>query len=151
MIQTSLQTSLQTSSEAPLYVPRTLPRSLRFKRSIQFQHAKTKGQRVHTSHLIAYLVKNDQEPTRLGITVSKKVGRAHQRTYWKRILREAFRHSDLRQSKGFDVSLIAKNGMTPPKLEALIYQLNQLHQRSSALLERSNSRSQAAHASRKSQ
>lgn len=105
---------------------RSLPRALRLKSRRQFQRAQQSGRRVHTRHLIAYLVKNAQEPTRLGITVSKKVGKAHYRSYIKRLLREAFRHSDLRQSSGFDVSLIAKRGLSPPPLSELILELNSL-------------------------
>ena len=124
----------------------TLPRALRLKSSAQFQNAKRRGDRVHTPHLIVYLVDNRQHPTRLGVTVSKKVGKAHQRAYMKRLIREAFRQSSLRQSSGFDVSIIAKRGVEPPKLHELITQLNQLAQRSAK--RRSPERSSRARRSR---
>lgn len=104
----------------------TLPRALRFKDSAHFNHAKRRGVRIHTPHFIAYVVNNSDSPTRLGVTVSKKVGRAHHRAYMKRLMREAFRRSELRQSTGFDVSLIAKKDLPKPALSALIIELNRL-------------------------
>lgn len=121
--QKSIDSGESISPDRPLL---SLPKDLRFKSRGQFQRAQQSGRRIYTRHLIAYVVKNAQRPTRLGVTVSKKVGKAHYRSYIKRLLREAFRHSELRQSSGFDVSLIAKRDLSPPPLEELISELNTL-------------------------
>lgn len=105
---------------------RTLPRVLRIRKRRQFLRMQRMGARAQTTHLIAYLVKNKQRPTRLGLTVSKKFGRAHLRNRLKRLLREAFRHSELRQSHGFDISLVAKRCDRIPTRDDLVLELNQL-------------------------
>ena len=112
---------------------RSLPKTLRFKTRGQFQRAQQTGKRCHTQHLIAYLVPNADKPTRFGITVSKKVGKAHQRSYIKRLIREAFRHSLLRTSSGFDISLIAKKNLPYPRLSQLVSELNSLIQNANKL------------------
>ena len=103
---------------------KSFPRSLRLRRRGQFLHAQRRGTRLQTAHLIAYRVANKKRPTRLGITVSKKVGRAHQRNRFKRLLREAFRHSELRTMSGFDLSLVAKRTHLIPTRATLISELN---------------------------
>ena len=120
----------------------SLPKDLRFRTRGQFQRAQQVGKRYYTRHLIAYLVLNSDQPTKLGVTVSKKVGKAHQRSYLKRLIREAFRHSALRSSSGFDVSLIAKRDMPYPKLPQLITELNDLA-RGSNRLKRGSRRSRS--------
>ena len=52
--------------------------------------------------LLVYAARNDLGYPRLGLSVSKKVGKAHARNRWKRIIREAFR---LQQSEFADVVL----------------------------------------------
>ena len=120
----------------------SLPKDLRFRNRGQFQRAQQVGKRYYTRHLIAYLVLNSDQPTKLGVTVSKKVGKAHQRSYLKRLIREAFRHSTLRSSSGFDVSLIAKRDMPYPKLPQLISELDDLA-RGSTKLKKASHRSKS--------
>lgn len=124
--KTSSGSSTSSADHLSRQAEQTLPRALRFKDSAQFSHAKRRGVRVHTRHLIAYIVENVNSETRLGVTVSKKVGRAHHRAYIKRLIREAFRRSTLRQSVGFDVSLIAKKDLPAPTLVGLIAELDRL-------------------------
>ena len=126
LVYTSVASTVNSQHGCTVKTERSLPKRLRFKSRGQFQRAQQIGKRCHTQHLIAYLVLNSDKQTRFGVTVSKKVGKAHQRSYLKRLIREAFRHSVLRQSSGFDVSLIAKKDMTYPKLSQLITELNSL-------------------------
>lgn len=126
LVHMSVASTLNSQRDCAAKTERSLPKRLRFKSRGQFQRAQQIGKRCHTQHLIAYLVLNADKQTRFGVTVSKKVGKAHQRSYLKRLIREAFRHSVLRQSSGFDVSLIAKKDMTYPKLSQLITELNSL-------------------------
>ena len=126
LVYTSVVSAPSSQPDCAAKTERSLPKRLRFKSRGQFQRAQQVGKRCHTQHLIAYLVLNSDKQTRFGVTVSKKVGKAHQRSYLKRLIREAFRHSVLRQSSGFDVSLIAKKDMTYPKLSQIITELNSL-------------------------
>lgn len=56
---------------------------------------------------------NDGGPTRLGLSVSRKVGGAVCRNRWKRLIREAFRQSRATLPPGLDLVVRPKRGATP--------------------------------------
>ena len=91
----------------------SFPKRLRLQKRWQFSLVQRKGHRYHTPSLIVYYKANSNRPVRIGITVSRKVGKAHQRNRIKRLIREAFRTSELRYQKGFNLVVIAKK-QTPP-------------------------------------
>ena len=67
----------------------------------------------HTSgHADAYLVlyarKNRTQSNRVGITVSKKLGKAHVRNRVRRRLREIFRLNQSGLAQGYDMILVAR-------------------------------------------
>ncbi len=71
------------------------------------------GRKRHTRHFIVIIMQKPDGPTRLGLTVSRKVGGAVQRNLLKRRLREFFRLHYDRLSAAVDISLIAKTGAAP--------------------------------------
>lgn len=58
-------------------------------------------------------------PTRLGVTVTRKVGRAHQRNRIKRLAREVFRQERAHLPPGYDMVLVAKRNALGFTLEEL--------------------------------
>ena len=68
------------------------------------------GQKLQTKHFIIYLRVNSQPFSRLGITVSHRVGKAVQRNRVKRLLREFFRLHKKDFHRGLDLVIIAKKG-----------------------------------------
>ena len=74
--------------------------------------AQNRGRRVHTAHFVLVVASgpDPSAPSRLGITVTRKVGGAVQRNRIKRIVREAFRLSPDRLPHGVDLVVIAKPG-----------------------------------------
>lgn len=69
----------------------TLPRALRLSRREDFRRCYRKGRRDHAAHLTLYSVDNRCESSRIGMTVSRKVGKAVVRVKLKRRFREIYR------------------------------------------------------------
>ena len=83
----------------------------RIKARAHFQRTQEHGRKHHTTNfLVLVLPREDGGPTRVGITVTKKVGNAVQRNRIKRIVREVFRRERSRFPSGCDVVWIAKTG-----------------------------------------
>jgi len=61
------------------------------RKRFEFRRVRNEGRRVHTASFVIQVAANTQSPSRLGLTVSRKVGPAVRRNRIKRLLREAFR------------------------------------------------------------
>ncbi|MBF0214367.1 MAG: ribonuclease P protein component [Magnetococcales bacterium] len=84
------------------------PKSARLLTSREFQRVSSQGRRT-TSRLFILLTRDGQsEPTRIGITVSRKVGNAVHRSRVKRIIRETFRLQRPKLKPGLECVIIAK-------------------------------------------
>lgn len=68
------------------------------------------GCKLHTPHFILLLAENSFDCSRLGLTVSRKVGNAVARNRVKRNVREFFRHEVNNFSSVVDFSVVAKRG-----------------------------------------
>ena len=65
------------------------------------------GRRFYTKNFLVILKQNRRDITRLGMTVSKRVGKAVQRNRMKRLIREFFRLNKQEIPKGYDILIIA--------------------------------------------
>ena len=84
------------------------PRAHRLRSRRDFRRVQSVGRRVHTPHFIVLVDRGRAERTRLGITVSRKVGGAVVRNRVKRLVREVFRANRERFQRGHDLVVIAK-------------------------------------------
>jgi ribonuclease P protein component len=70
-----------------------------------FEELKVDSQSYKKSALIVYFKKNSFNQARIGLSVPKKIGKAHDRNRLKRIMRELFRQSPYKFF-GFDILLV---------------------------------------------
>lgn len=68
------------------------------------------GCKLNTPHFILLVLENDYNYSRLGLTVSRRIGNAVNRNRVKRQLRNFFRLSKDHFSQAIDLSVIAKPG-----------------------------------------
>lgn len=69
----------------------SFPKSQHVRRQMDFTRIYSVKTAYNNGVLLVYAARNDLGYPRLGLSVSKKVGKAHARNRWKRIIREAFR------------------------------------------------------------
>ena len=82
----------------------------RLKKRYEFKQAQLSGRRIHTPHFLIVVHPNALQNSRLGITVTKKVGNAVQRNRIKRLVREVFRRNRQLFPPSEDLVFIAKRG-----------------------------------------
>ncbi|MEW6668263.1 MAG: ribonuclease P protein component [Thermodesulfobacteriota bacterium] len=74
----------------------------------EFVNLNRRGRRLQTDHFSISLMKNGQGFTRLGITVSKRVGNSVRRNRVKRLIREYFRLHKAFLPQGCDLVIVAR-------------------------------------------
>ena len=95
----------------------------RLKRRYEFRQTQLSGRRIHTPHFLIVVQPNALQNTRLGITVTKKVGTAVQRNRIKRVVREVFRRNRGLFPGSHDVVFIAKRGANDIDYRSLLNEL----------------------------
>lgn len=83
----------------------------------EFKRAYYRGKFKAHPLLVTYMIKNNLSVTRIGITTSKKVGKAHQRNRARRIIRQAFCEilKEYKFERGYDIVFVARNKTTECK------------------------------------
>src|ERR1700687_2123630 len=98
--------ALRAVKDAP-GIRERFPQSLRLRRREEFLRIQRQGIKVSTDPLLPLALRNTGAVTRLGVTVSTKLGNAVVRNQIRRRLREIFRRHRQLLPQGIDVVLIA--------------------------------------------
>jgi ribonuclease P protein component len=78
------------------------------KKNHQFRHVYSRGKSIANRLLVMYVLRNDTEGNRYGISVSKKVGNSVVRSHVTRLLRESYRLNEESVARGYDIVVIAR-------------------------------------------
>lgn len=95
-----------------------------------FQIVYKKGKSHANKYLIMYVLENNMEENRLGISVSKKVGNSVVRHRITRLIRESYRLQEKRFHRGYDIIVVARTNAkdkTYQEIESALLHLGKLH------------------------
>lgn len=111
-----------------------LPRARRLRKRAGFLAVQGRGRKLHTDSFLVFVLPRRSKtadehpplPTRLGVTVSKKVGGAVARNRVKRLLREAFRRRKALFPQGLDLVFVAKRSAVEAHYEQVAREIEKL-------------------------
>lgn len=100
------------------------------KKNKDFQNVYRRGKSYANKYLVMYVLPNETEGNRIGISVSKKVGNSVIRHHLTRLIRESYRlHEDMFNS-GLDIVVIARStarDISYHEVESALLHLGGLH------------------------
>ena len=73
-----------------------------------FQRIYRRGRSCVSPGLVTYVLKNKNNNLRIGITTSKKVGKAVKRNRSRRVIRAAFSHLPIDMDQSYDIIFVAR-------------------------------------------
>jgi ribonuclease P protein component len=85
-----------------------------------------RGNKLHTPHLVVYFLPNGREQHRLGLTVSRKIGKAVIRNRLKRRLRELFRLHKPQSDICWDIVINVKRSAADTSYQTLLNEFKEV-------------------------
>lgn len=82
----------------------------RIKKNSQFRFIYSRGKSYSNDKLVLYIFRNRKNINRIGLSVSKKVGKSVIRNRIKRLIREGYRLNKDMYKRGYDLIFIARVG-----------------------------------------
>ncbi|MDW8245773.1 MAG: ribonuclease P protein component [Sandaracinaceae bacterium] len=96
----------------------------RIRKKKEFERVQSEGVRIHTPRFVIWVMKRgDDASSRLGVSVSRKVGSAVRRNRVKRVVREVFRRERARFPCGCDIVFVARPNACPITFQDLLSEL----------------------------
>ena len=96
----------------------------------QFQFVYDYGRSYANKYLVMFVMDNNTETSRLGISVSKKVGNSVIRHRVKRLIKESYRLQEEMFNSGLDIVIIARvtaKNISYKEIESAVLHLGRLH------------------------
>ena len=96
----------------------------------QFQFVYDYGRSYANKYLVMFVMDNNTETSRLGISVSKKVGNSVIRHHVKRLIKESYRLQEEMFNSGLDIVIIARvtaKEISYKEIESAVLHLGRLH------------------------
>ncbi|MCY4403741.1 MAG: ribonuclease P protein component [Candidatus Poribacteria bacterium] len=112
----------------------------RLKKPWEFQRAYKKGKKYWNTHFVIYVYHTQLKQPRLGITVSKKVGKSVQRNRVKRLIRESFRVLKYHLLPHHDIVVVGRSAACGLTMQEVRDSLHKLFLRASILTNRETDR-----------
>ena len=100
------------------------------KKNRDFQSVYRRGKSYGNKYLVMYLLPNQTESNRIGISVSKKVGNSIVRHHLTRLIRESYRLHEENVQRGYDMVVVARTAAkdrTYHEIESALIHLGRLH------------------------
>lgn len=100
------------------------------KKNRDFQNVYRKGKSFANRYLVMYVLNNQTERNRFGISVSKKVGNSVIRHHLTRLIRESYRLHEEMFNSGLDIVVIARttaHDISYHEVESALMHLGGLH------------------------
>lgn len=77
-----------------------------------FRRVYDDGRKIQAKFFIGFILPNSERSARIGITVTRKTGKATRRNRCRRLIREVFRRNKWRVPEGIDIVVNAKSNLT---------------------------------------
>ena len=100
------------------------------KKNGDFQRVYKNGKSYANKYLVMYILKQDTQKNRIGISVSKKVGNSVVRHRITRLIRESYRLNEKNFVEGLDIVVVARPGAKEKDffvIESALLHLGRLH------------------------
>ena len=100
------------------------------KKTYEFQNVYRNGKSYANKYLVMYVLENNLEKNRLGISVSKKVGNSVVRHRVTRLVRESYRLHENIFNSGLDIVVVARNSASDigyNEVESALLHLGKIH------------------------
>lgn len=100
------------------------------KRNIDFQNVYQNGKSYANKYLVMYVLENNTDQNRLGISASKKVGNSVVRHRMARLVRESYRLHESIFNSGLDIVVVARVGAKEvgyAEIESALLHVSKLH------------------------
>jgi ribonuclease P protein component len=110
----------------------------RIRKNIEFRAVYRKGKSFSNQLLVLYIYRNNKDINRVGISVSKKVGKSVVRSRVKRLISESYRLNNDNLKKGHDLVFIARTAAHDKSYFEIEKALKNLFKRSGLIINEKN-------------